>query len=46
VDVFVPLFDVHHGVVGPALRPHPFTSEPSVAAAGVALLSDTSGCML
>src|SRR5690242_6487981 len=36
VEVFVPLFDVHQGVVGPALRPHPFTSDGSAAAAGAA----------
>src|SRR5215467_9223290 len=33
VDVFVPLFDVHHGVVGPATRPQPFTRFESAAAA-------------
>jgi hypothetical protein len=32
VVVFVPLFDVHHGVVGPADRPHPFTRFESVVA--------------
>ena len=31
----MPLFDAHQGVVGPALRPHPFTSEASVPGAGV-----------
>ena len=29
VEVLVPLFDVHHGVVGPATSPHPLTSEGS-----------------
>jgi hypothetical protein len=36
-----PLFADHHGVVGPALRPHAFTSDGSVA--GAALPSETSG---
>jgi hypothetical protein len=40
----VPLFDAHHGVVGPALRPHPFTSLASLAGAGVAAPSETSAC--
>src|ERR1700759_1462335 len=30
VEVFVPFFDVHHGVVGPALRPQPLTRFASV----------------
>jgi len=38
------LFDAHHGVVGPALRPQLLTSLPSVAGAGVAALSETSAC--
>src|ERR1700758_4836380 len=37
VDVFVPLFAVHHGVVGPATRPQPFTRLESAAVALPAL---------
>jgi hypothetical protein len=42
VDVFVLLLDVHHGDVALALRPQPLTSEPSVAGAVTAELSETS----
>src|SRR3954467_9333833 len=42
VERLVPLSDAHHGVVGPALRPQPLTSEPSVDGA-VAPPSDTRG---
>ena len=40
----MPLFDAHHGVVGPALSPQPLTSEASVPGAGVAAPSETSAC--
>src|SRR5207344_2307696 len=43
VEVFEPLFAVHHGVVGPALRPHPLTSDASAAGAPPAAVSPTSG---
>jgi hypothetical protein len=43
VEVFVPLFADHHGVVGPALRPHALTSEGSFV---VPPLSVTSGWTL
>jgi hypothetical protein len=33
VEVFVPLFDDHHGVVGPAERPQELTSDASAAGA-------------
>ena len=46
VDVFDPLFEVHHGVVGPALNPHPLTSDASTAGAWTAAESDTSGWTL
>ena len=37
----MPLLAAHHGVVGPALSPHPLTSDASVAAADIAVESDT-----
>src|SRR5262249_7353410 len=43
VELFVPLLEVHHGVVGPALRPQPFTSDVSVPGAETAVESETSG---
>jgi hypothetical protein len=42
VERLVPLSEAHHGVVGPALRPQPFTSDASVVAVLVPP-SDTSG---
>ena len=40
--MFEPLFDVHHGVVGPAESPQPFTSDVSAAfAVTAAVLSET-----
>ena len=43
VEVFDPLFDVHHGVVGPALSPHPLISDTSTPGAPEAAVSPTSG---
>ena len=43
VEVFVPLLDVHQGVVGPALRPQPLTSEASARSAVLPPLSETRG---
>src|SRR5260221_1642435 len=37
VDVSVPLFDTHHGVVGPAERPQPLTTDASAAGAAPAV---------
>ena len=42
----MPLFDVHHGVVGPALRPQPLTSDASFAGAVVDASSETSECIV
>jgi len=39
--VLVPLLAAHHGVVGPAVRPQPLTSDASAEAADVAAESDT-----
>jgi hypothetical protein len=46
VDVFVLLFDVHHGDVALALRPHPFTSDESASGALTAEPSEISGYTL
>src|SRR3954453_288865 len=46
VEVFVPLFDVHHGVVGPALRPQPLTSDASARSAVLPAVSEMSGYSL
>ena len=44
VEVFVPLFADHHGVVGPADSPQALTRFVSAAGAGTDASSETSAC--